>query len=97
MSDRTVTVQVEGALEDQGRIRLSEFTRQLEAVKSALRETERLVSGSVEPVLYYRIVDVKRASPFTVVIEAVPYERPTVQGLARPTIASVLLRSFSLT
>lgn len=72
MTDRTVTIQVQGAPEDQGHIRVSEFIQELEAVKTALRHTERMVSGSEEPVLTYRIVDVKRTNPFTLVIEAVP-------------------------
>jgi hypothetical protein len=89
MAGRTVTVQVAGPPERQGSIRLSEFTKKLEAIKHALRETERLEVGIEQPVLDYRIIDVKRTSPFTVTIEASPLEKPRPQGLPDPSIPVV--------
>ncbi len=72
MAGRIITIKIEGAFTDEGHVRLSEFVQQLEAVRAALKHTERLVSGSEEPSLYYRIVDLNHSSPTTVVIEAVP-------------------------
>jgi hypothetical protein len=70
MSKR-ITIQLIGAA-DAERLRLQDFLDQLETVKKALRETERSVSGEDDSVLEYQVVDLSHASPFTVVIEAVP-------------------------
>jgi hypothetical protein len=65
-----ITVVIEGTPEDNGKVRLTEFIKQLEAVKSSLKHTERLISGEQDPVLYYKIVELSYNSPATVVIEA---------------------------
>jgi hypothetical protein len=66
-----ITVQFQGSLEDDWHVTLSAFLSQLEAIKAALKQTERLVSGEDEPSVYYRIVDLRHSSPATVVLEAV--------------------------
>ena len=71
MASNRITLQLEGALEDNGHVTLSAFLSQLEAVKAALKQTERLVSGEDEPSVYYRIVDLRHSSPATMVLEAV--------------------------
>jgi hypothetical protein len=71
MPQNRVTIQLIGSLEDDWHVTLSAFLYQLEAVKAALKQTERLVSGDEEPSVYYRIVDLSHASPATVVLEAV--------------------------
>lgn len=71
MPKNRVTIQLVGSLEDDWHVTLSAFLYQLEAVKAALKQTERLVSGDEEPSVYYRIVDLSHASPATVVLEAV--------------------------
>ena len=69
MSKRQITVQITGSAEDGGFPRLSEFLKQLDAIKVALKHTERLLSGNDEPAVYYRIVRLSMASPATVVLE----------------------------
>lgn len=64
-----ITVTIEGSTEDKGHVRLTEFIKQLEAVRSSLKQTERLVSNSDTPSLYYRIVELTYSSPARVVIE----------------------------
>jgi hypothetical protein len=66
-----ITVQFQGSLEDEWHVTLSAFLSQLEAIKAALKQTERLVSGEDEPSVYYRIVGLSYSSPATVVLEAV--------------------------
>lgn len=50
--DQRITVQLEGAVEDDGHLRLSELIKQLESLKAALKQTERIVTGSDESSLY---------------------------------------------
>jgi hypothetical protein len=69
-----ITVRVEGVPKDGGDVRFSDFIKQLEAVRTALRHTERLVLKDEETEhnsVYYRVVDLRRTSPATVVLEAV--------------------------
>lgn len=82
---RRITVTIQGSKADKGRVRLSDFIKQLEAVKSSLKQTERLVSDSDEPALYYHIVQLTYASPATVVIEPVEVE-PDLIGLGDRTV-----------
>src|SRR5687768_3238056 len=76
VSKRQITVQIKGSAEDGGYPRLTEFLQQLDAIKSALKHTERLLSGSEERAVYYRIVKLKMASPATVVLEETPIRTP---------------------
>jgi hypothetical protein len=71
MPQNRITVQLQGSFEDDWHVTLSAFLTQLEAIKAALKQTERLVSGEDEPSVYYRIVDLHHSSPATVVLEAV--------------------------
>jgi hypothetical protein len=80
MPSNQITIQLQGSPEDDGHIRLSEFLAQLEATRTALKNTERLVTGSDEPSLYYRVINLSYASPATVVLEAV--SRPEQQATA---------------
>jgi hypothetical protein len=67
-----ITIQAVGALEDNGDLRFAEFIEQLNAVRVALRHTERLVTGATEAQVYYRVVDLHKASPATIVLEPRP-------------------------
>ena len=74
MAGSKITVRVEGKPQDGGDVRFSDFIKQLESVRTALRHTERLISKGTDSKgreVYYRVVDLKRSSPATVVIEAV--------------------------
>ncbi len=66
-----ITLTIEGSSVDHGHVRLSDFLEELEALKEALRQTERSVFNA-DPQLYYRIVDASHSSPLRMVIEAVP-------------------------
>lgn len=66
-----ITLQIEGTAEEQGHVTLSAFLSQLEAIKSALKQTERIITGEDESSVYYRIVDLRHTSPATVVLEAI--------------------------
>jgi hypothetical protein len=74
MAGNKVTVTVEGDPKDKGHARLVDFLKELEALRSALKHTERIITGHEAPSVYYRIVDLKHHSPATVVLEAVPIE-----------------------
>ena len=66
-----ITIRIKGSDIDAGHVRLSDFVEQLEAIREALRQTERLLTGAAEASVYYRIVDLKHDSPATVVLEPV--------------------------
>jgi hypothetical protein len=85
-SDERITVRLEGAVEDDGHLRLSEFLNQLEALRAALKQTERIITGAEESRLYYRIVDVSHSSPLTVVLEPTPIKPDGDTRVAKTTV-----------
>jgi hypothetical protein len=66
----TLTIQLEGSLDDNGNVRLEDFLEELGAIKTALKHTELIVAGKPNTV-YYRVVDLTHTSPASVRIEAV--------------------------
>jgi hypothetical protein len=88
--DRTITIQVIGKGADADP-RLDDFIEQMEVLKIALRETERLVSGR-DPSLYYRIKRLQKNSPAQVTLEA---ESDVMEGQSTPTYASYVVRNFT--
>lgn len=81
-----ITMELVGALEDDGHLRLSEFIKQLQAVKSALKQTERTITGKDEPELYYKVVQVTHASPLSVTIEPTPLKPEEGRETAKTTV-----------
>lgn len=71
MAENLITVQFEGVPEENGHVRLGAFIEQLEAVRSALKQAERMVSGDDSQSVYYRIIDLRHNSPAIIVLEAV--------------------------
>jgi hypothetical protein len=87
MTTQRITIQLQGSDEDGGHVRLTDLIQQLEAVRTALKHTERLVTGTEERALYYRVVDLSHNSPATIVLEAV---------LTKPQLrASIPLRTVN--
>jgi hypothetical protein len=68
VSRRRISVTIEGTA-DGGAPTLAEFLKQLEAVKLALKHTERIVTGSDEPDVYFKVVGLSMNSPAKVVLE----------------------------
>jgi hypothetical protein len=66
---------MKGAASDGEHVRLQEFVIQLDALRKALWNTERLVSRTERTALYYRIVDLRHSSPAVILLEATPYRR----------------------
>jgi hypothetical protein len=66
-----ITITIKGSETDAGDVRFSDFLEQLDAIKEALRQTERVVSGGQEQSIYYRIVDLSHSSPSRIVLEPV--------------------------
>src|SRR5437763_10767253 len=75
-----------GVLEDDEYLRLSEFIQQLQAVKSALKQTERTITGKDEPELYYKVVQVTHSSPLSVTIEPTPLKPEEGREIAKTTV-----------
>jgi hypothetical protein len=75
MAANRIRITVEGDPRDDGHVRLSDFLRQLDSVRKALRYTEGLLQTG-EKAVYYRIIEARRQSPLTVTLEAVT-EKPS--------------------
>ena len=70
----TLTIQLEGSLDDDGNVRLEDFLEEMDAIKAALKRTELVLAGKTNTV-YYRVIDLKHSSPSTIRIEAVAQRR----------------------
>ena len=69
-SPSQIVLRMEGLPEDDGHLRLTTLIEQLELLKNALSETERLVTGEEkERYVYYRVVDLSHNSPAQIVVE----------------------------
>lgn len=74
-----------------GELRLDDFLEQMQAIKSALRETERFISGN-EPSLYFRIQAMHKNSPSHTTLEAVSED---IEKQANTAYASHVLRTMT--
>jgi hypothetical protein len=86
MADALITIQMEGIPEDGGDVRLGEFIEELNAVKNALKRTERLVVKSDAQAVDYKIVNLSHSSPATVTVAITsrdPVYRDTPRRISR--------------
>ena len=88
MAERQITITVEGAIEDDGHVRLNDLIKQLEFVRNALRRTEHIVTGKTESQVYYRVVDLHHNSPATIVLEAAPARQSPNRQVATRTVST---------
>jgi|SRR5579862_1370494 len=70
--NRTVTLILKGSERDGGDVRLDEFVDELNALKNALVNTERIISKLEKATLFYKVIDLKHESPATITLEAMP-------------------------
>ena len=94
MPTRRITIRVLGLPQDKGHVRLTEFIRQLESVKNALKHTERALTGSEDLLVYWRVVDLRHESPATVVLEEVAAKRDSRKSSAPPPVADEFIRTL---
>jgi hypothetical protein len=90
VSKRRISVTIEGTA-DGGAPTLNEFLKQLEAVKVALKQTERAVTGTDEPDVRFKIVGLSMKSPATVVLEEIPV---VVAGKRKPLPRTAISERF---
>lgn len=79
-----LTFQLEGNEEDQGNLRLSDFIKQLDAIRHALKETDRVLHET--PTAYFTVAGLSHHSPATIVVEEVPM---SANRTARKSILNV--------
>lgn len=65
-----ITLKLRGLDEDNGDVRLNDFVQELQILKNALTETQKLISEN--NFAYFKIVGLQKNSPAQVVLEAVP-------------------------
>lgn len=92
VSKRRITVKIKGSADTGGYPRLSDFLKQLDAIKVALKHTERLHSQDDDSSVDYRIVSLSMASPATVVLEEV--RAPKAARLPKIAIAEKLVSTL---
>jgi len=68
---KRITIQLVGDDSDRNDVRLDDFIDQLKDVKKALLENELAITGKDIPTLEYKVVDLRHASPATVVLEPI--------------------------
>lgn len=68
-----ITLRLVGTPEDDQDVRFGAFVNKLEAMKDALRATDRVISQG-EPLFDYRVVNLSHESPAAIEVEAVPLE-----------------------
>jgi hypothetical protein len=88
---KRITLQVEGAAQDNGHVRLSEFIQRLHLLRMALVATERQMTGRDSATVYWRIVDLKHQSPATVVLEEVPLPAAVKANFGVPPVGDKLV------
>lgn len=91
-NDRTITVELSDSFSPADDLRLDDFLEQMRTLKAALRETERLVSGTREASLYFRIKHIQKNSPPVITLEAVS---DTLDERSRPTYANRVVRQLT--
>ncbi|MEI9815175.1 MAG: hypothetical protein WDO18_22115 [Acidobacteriota bacterium] len=89
-TDRTISIILAGKTPN-AELRLDDFLDQMQALRLALRETERVVSGN-DPSLYLRIKSLQKNSPAEVVLEAVS---EATDERADPVYANHVVRSLT--
>ncbi|MBI3945401.1 MAG: hypothetical protein HY321_05745 [Armatimonadetes bacterium] len=72
-----ITLRLAGPKDDTTPIRFRDFVKQLDLVRRALKETDRVVTESPNGSVVFGVVDLKRSSPAQIVLEAEPV-RPEV-------------------
>lgn len=88
-SPSRIVLRLEGALEDDGHLRLADLIEQLNLLKQALSETERLITGEdKERYVYYRVVDLSHNSPAQIIIE------PAAKKQINPQIPKATVGAF---
>lgn len=76
MDTNRLTLRIRGRDEDNGDVRFDDFLKQLNAWRIAITETERSFFSDKDTV-YFKVVDLKKQSPASVVIEAVSADPST--------------------
>ncbi|HZT41633.1 MAG TPA: hypothetical protein VFA07_05570 [Chthonomonadaceae bacterium] len=72
MPSNRIKVQIVGIEVDNFDVRFDDFIKQLTAIRSALTETDRLISHKQSA--YYRVVNLRHESPAEIELEVVPKE-----------------------
>lgn len=88
--DSTITVKLVGTPAATRDLRLDDFIEEMQTLRTALRETERAVSGR-DPSLYFRIKKLQKSSPALIVLEAAS----ETENAAERQFASAVVRSFA--
>ena len=88
MAGTRIAVQIRATPSDDGDVRFGGFLEQLNAVRKALSETERIVTqGEDTQAVDFKVVDLRHSNPALVVLEAIP-------GTGTPETAEAITDTF---
>ncbi len=91
-----ISLTIQGAPEEDGHVRLSDFLRELQLLASSLKKLDASLAGSKTALSTYRVVGLSHGSPANVILEARP--RKMKDGLEGPADVQdkVLARYFEI-
>jgi hypothetical protein len=80
-----IALQFSGTDADTDALHLEDFLKQMEAVKHAINETQRVLTRGRGPDIHYRVVAISRSSPYRIVLQAdaIPTTAAAVATLER--------------
>jgi len=70
-TDKQLSIMLRGLDEDEGDVRFNNFIQQLDILKKALTETQKIYSKKA--FAYFKVVELRHKSPACIVLEAVPH------------------------
>lgn len=72
MKENEFSIAFKGSIEDGEHLRLSDFVKQLDAIKTVLVHIDHSITKQNNQSAYYRVINLSHSSPVCVVLEAVP-------------------------
>lgn len=78
MAGNNISIRLEGVPQENGHVKLTVLIKQLEALRDALVNTERTLTGSDTPTVYYRVVGLSHQSPATITLEPVAIKKKSI-------------------
>ena len=78
MAGNNITIRLEGVPQENGHVKLTVLIKQLEALRDALVNTERTITGSDTSTVYYRVVGLSHSSPAQITLEPVTIKKKSV-------------------
>ncbi len=87
-----IKIQLSGQDNAEAPLLFEDFLRQLDAVRHALRETERVITKRKEQTIDFRVIRLSRSSPTCIELEAVPRNNEAIDAI--PLVNNTFIESI---